>query len=153
ALEHNGDLYACDHFVYPEFRLGNLRDTPLAAMAGSPEQAAFGAAKRESLPAYCRECDVRFACNGECPKHRFLRTPDGEYGLNYLCAGYKAFFRHIGPHMRTMARLLHAGRAPAEIMSLLATEERQRAVRSAGRNDPCPCGSGRKYKLCCLAKA
>ncbi len=105
-----------------------------------------------SLPGYCRECEVRFACNGECPKHRFLRTPDGEYGLNYLCAGYKRFIRQIDRHMRTMTALLNARRAPAKIMDLLALDERRRSLKTAGRNDPCPCGSGRKYKMCCLGR-
>jgi uncharacterized protein len=150
AVEHNGDIYSCDHYVYPEYRLGNLLDTPLVDAVHSPRQAAFGTDKRDSLPRYCRECDVRFACNGECPKHRFLRTPDGEFGLNYLCAGYKRFFRHIDPHMRAMTGLLRSGRAPAEIMGMLERGERERTLKSAGRNDRCPCGSGRKYKQCCL---
>ena len=117
----------------------------------SPEQQQFGRAKRATLPRYCRECDVRFACNGECPKHRFLQTPDGEPGLNYLCAAYLRFFRHIDPHMRTMARLLRARRAPAEIMGLIAQQEQARSTQRAGRNNPCPCGNGRKFKKCCGA--
>jgi uncharacterized protein len=150
AIEHNGDIYSCDHYVYPEYRLGNVRETALADAVHSPRQEAFGRAKRDALPRYCLQCDVRFACNGECPKHRFLRAPDGEFGLNYLCAGYKRFFHHIDPHMRRMAALLNAGRAPAEIMGLLGRGEREQSLRTAGRNDPCPCGSGRKYKQCCL---
>lgn len=152
ATEHNGDVYACDHYVYPEFRRGNLLQTPLADMVASPEQIKFGRDKADTLPRYCRECTVRFACNGECPKHRFLRTPDGEWGLNYLCAAYKQFFTHVDPHLRVMANLLHAGRAPMEIMPFLAQKERAEAWRTAGRNDPCPCGSGQKYKRCCLGK-
>ena len=150
AMEHNGDVYSCDHYVYPDYRLGNLRETPLIEMVASPEQVRFGNDKADTLPRYCRKCAVRFACNGECPKHRFIRAPDGEFGLNYLCAGYKRFFTHIDPYMKTMAALLRAGRAPAEIMPLLARQEQQRALRIAGRNDPCPCGSGKKYKQCCL---
>jgi uncharacterized protein len=119
ALEHNGDLYSCDHYVYPENKLGNIIGTPLESLAGSPQQREFGASKRNSLPRYCRECEVRFACNGECPKHRFLQTPDGEAGLNYLCAGYKMFFKHIDPFMRFMVDELKAERAPANIMRLL----------------------------------
>jgi len=149
AIEHNGDIYSCDHFVYPEYRLGNLREITLKEAVNSPQQLAFGEAKRDTLPRYCRECDVRFACNGECPKHRFLRTPDGEFGLNYLCAGYKRFFRHIDPHMRAMTALLNAGRAPAEIMGMLSRPQAAAAWRTVGRNDPCPCGSGRKQKKCC----
>ncbi len=116
ALEHNGDLYSCDHFVCPENRLGNIMESPLESLVGSAEQHRFGVAKRDSLPRYCRECDVRFACNGECPKHRFLQTPDGEPGLNYLCAGYKMFFHHIDPYMQFMAEELKNSRAPANVM-------------------------------------
>jgi uncharacterized protein len=145
-------VYACDHYVYPEYRRGNLLQTPLADMVASPEQVKFGRDKVDTLPRYCRECAVRFACNGECPKHRFLRTPDGEWGLNYLCAAYKQFFTHIDPHLREMANLLHTGRAPADIMTLLAQKEQTEAWKTAGRNDSCPCGSGQKYKKCCLGK-
>ncbi len=110
----------------------------------------FSSRKRDSLPGYCRECEVRFACHGECPKNRFLETPDGEPGLNYLCAGYKAFFKHVDHPMRIMAELLRRDRAPAEVMLILATEEAQlqKAFAKAGRNEPRPCGSGRKFKHC-----
>jgi uncharacterized protein len=118
AVEHNGDIYSCDHYVYPRYKLGNLMNQSLAAMADSPAQTAFGRDKSSTLPRYCRECSVRFACHGECPKHRFLQTPHGEPGLNYLCAGYKKFFTHIAPAMSTMAALLGNGHAPAEIMRL-----------------------------------
>ncbi len=118
AVEHNGDIYSCDHYVYPRYKLGNLMNQSLAAMADSPGQTAFGDAKSATLPRYCRECPVRFACHGECPKHRFLQTPHGEPGLNYLCAGYRKFFTHIAPAMTTMAALLGNGRAPADIMRL-----------------------------------
>jgi uncharacterized protein len=150
ALEHSGDLYSCDHYVYPGNRLGNIMDAPLDSLARSAAQQAFGEAKETTLPQYCRDCDVRFACNGECPKHRFLTTPDGEPGLNYLCAGYKRFFRHVGAPMRFMAGELAAGRAPAGVMRWMADRDRQAAFETAGRNDPCPCGSGRKYKHCHL---
>jgi len=119
AIEHNGDLYSCDHYVYPRYRLGNVLNQDLGAMANSPEQTMFGNDKLDSLPQFCRRCDVRFACNGECPKHRFIKTPDGENGLNYLCAGYKRFFHHIDPHMRLMAKLLRANEAPARIMEMI----------------------------------
>jgi uncharacterized protein len=119
ALEHNGDLYSCDHYVYPRHKLGNLMNENLGAMVNSPRQIKFGNDKLDSLPKFCRECDVRFACNGECPKHRFLQAPDGERGLNYLCAAYKKFFHHIDPYMKTMARLLQNDEAPARIMDLL----------------------------------
>lgn len=118
AIEHNGDLYACDHYVYPEYRLGNIMTEAIGDMAGGPRQAKFGTDKRDTLPKYCRDCSVRFACNGECPKHRFLKTPDGEEGLNYLCAAYKMFFTHIDQPMQTMAALLKTRRPAAEIMEL-----------------------------------
>jgi uncharacterized protein len=170
AIEHNGDLFSCDHFVEPEYRLGNIHELPIIEMAASARQQAFGDAKQTTLPRYCRECEVRFACNGECPKNRFISTPDGEPGLNYLCAGYRAFFNHIGPVMQQMAAELRAGRPAAGVMSRMRTGRRasrsahasahstlraipddtQKAVRhSPGRNDSCPCGSGRKFKKCC----
>lgn len=149
AMEHNGDVYACDHFVYPEYRLGNLLETPLRTMLDSDRQRMFGQNKKLQLPRQCRTCDVRFACNGECPKHRFLRTADGEPGLNYLCAGYLKFFRHIRPHMETMADLLRREQPPAAIMGMLAEKEIAARPAGVGRNDPCPCGSGQKFKKCC----
>ena len=139
ALEHNGDVYSCDHFVDPQHRLGNIMEIPLTEMVASSQQQRFGEAKRDTLPRYCIECDVRFACNGECPKNRFLETPDGEAGLNYLCAGYKMFFHHVDGSMRIMADLLRQERSPAEIMDIFSR---------ADRNKPCPCGSGRKAKKC-----
>jgi uncharacterized protein len=123
ALEHNGDVYSCDHFVEPKYLLGNVMDTPIADLVSSPRQRAFGNAKRDTLPSYCRECEVRFACHGECPKNRFILTPDGEPGLNYLCAGYKAFFNHIDRPMRMMADLLRQGRFADEAMQLLFSNE------------------------------
>ncbi len=121
ALEHNGDLYSCDHFVEPGAKLGNIRDRKLLDLVASPRQRQFGQAKRDTLPRFCRECDVRFACNGECPRNRFVRTPDGEPGLNYLCAGYQLFFKHVDRPMRIMARLLRQGRYADEVMHM--TEE------------------------------
>ena len=118
AVEHNGDLFSCDHFVYPKYNLGNLLNTSLGDMVNSAAQQAFGEAKSTTLPKYCRECDVRFACHGECPKNRFTLTPDGEPGLNHLCAAYKRFFTHIDEPMRTMTTLLNSGRPPADIMRL-----------------------------------
>jgi uncharacterized protein len=149
ALEHNGDLYSCDHYVYPRYKLGNLLNRSLGDMVSSAEQRKFGSDKLDTLPRYCRECEVRFACNGECPKHRFIRTPDGEEGLNYLCAGYKRFFNHVDPYMKTMSELLRAGRAAAEIVDMVARQEQSPRSHRAMLNDPCPCGSGRKYKKCC----
>ncbi len=119
ALEHNGDVFSCDHFVYPKYRLGNLMETQLRDMVDSPVQRRFGMDKTDALPACCKNCEMLRFCNGECPKHRFLTSPDGEPGLNYLCAGYRRFFSHIDPYMRIMANLLEKKRAPAEIMSML----------------------------------
>jgi uncharacterized protein len=149
AVEHNGDLYSCDHYVFPGFRLGNITDTPMGDLVASSAQQRFGDAKRDRLPAFCRACEVRFACHGECPKNRFANTPDGEPGLNYLCAGYKRFFAHIDPAMRFMADQLARELAPANVMEWARALDRQRAAAEAGRNDPCPCGSGKKYKKCC----
>jgi uncharacterized protein len=145
AMEHNGDVYSCDHYVYPRYKLGNLLNTSLGQLVNSPEQIKFGNDKLDSLPQYCRKCEVKFACNGECPKHRFMKTPDGEEGLNYLCPAYKRFFNHIDPHLRTMADLLRARQPAALIMRMFEQEKR----RQVGRNDPCPCGSGKKFKQCC----
>ena len=156
AMEHTGDLYSCDHFVYPENKLGNIMDQPLESLANLPQQIQFGKDKSSSLPKYCRTCEVRFACNGECPKHRFATTPDGEAGLNYLCAGYKMFFKHVDPHMKFMVEELRNRRAPANIMSLLGAQPvgaQQAQQTQKQRNQPCACGSGRKYKNCCVLRA
>jgi uncharacterized protein len=151
ALEHNGDLYSCDHFVEPRYRLGNLADDDLIALVSSEPQQQFGRAKRDSLPGYCRRCEVRFICNGGCPKDRIILTPEGEPGLNYLCAGYRTFFNHIDGPMRYMAERLRQGEPPAAVMAYLAHQDQialQQRFATARRNEPCPCGSGRKFKLC-----
>ena len=122
AMEWNGDVYACDHFVEPAYLRGNIGERHLAELVGSPEQAQFGVDKLERLPRYCRECDVRFACHGGCPKDRIVTTPDGEPGLNYLCPGYKAFFHHVEAPMKRMCELLREDRAPAEIVVEYAGE-------------------------------
>jgi uncharacterized protein len=116
VLEHNGDVYSCDHYVEPDHRLGNIRETPLKTLVSSEKQRRFGQSKYDTLPQYCKECPVLFACYGECPRNRFIKTPDGEDGLNYLCAGYKAFFTHVDKPMRAMAALLRQGRYADEIM-------------------------------------
>jgi uncharacterized protein len=129
ALEHNGDLYSCDHFVEPAFLLGNIRKTHMLDLVSSNQQRKFGQDKFDTLPQYCRDCEVFFACYGECPRNRFVHTPDGESGLNYLCTGYKLFFNHIDPPMRMMAELLRKGHFADEVMSILAKEEMQRVHR------------------------
>jgi uncharacterized protein len=150
AIEHNGDVYSCDHYVYPENKLGNIIHQPLESMVRAPQQQKFGLDKRDTLPRYCRECEVRFACNGECPKHRFIRAPDGEEGLNYLCAGYKMFFKHVAPYMRFMAAELGQQKPPANVMEWARRRDAERSSQQlTGRNDLCPCGSGKKFKKCC----
>ena len=150
ALEHTGDLYSCDHFVEPAYRLGNIREEHMIELIASDRQLQFGRDKFETLPAYCRGCDVRFACHGGCPKDRFIHTPDGEPGLNYLCAGYKLFFHHIADAMEFMVDELNMQRSPANIMPFMAENDAiaRRVYPPVGRNEPCPCGSGRKYKQC-----
>lgn len=118
VLEHNGDMYSCDHFVEPDYLLGNIKTTHMMKLVVSDKQRKFGQDKFDSLPKYCRDCEVLFACYGECPRNRFITTPDGEPGLNYLCSGYKQFFKHIDPPMRTMADLLRQGRYADEIMAM-----------------------------------
>ncbi len=115
-VEHDGSVYSCDHFMYPDYRLGSIGADDLSALLDSPIQQAFGAAKETTLPGQCLRCEFRFACHGECPKNRFVTTADGEPGLNYLCAGYLKYFRHITPAMNRIAQLLAAGRDPAEVM-------------------------------------
>ena len=152
VIEHNGDLYSCDHFVYPDYRLGNVQDESIRDMVGSPAQIRFGRDKRDALPEYCRKCRFLLACNGGCPKHRFERTPDGEAGLNYLCEGYQRFFVHATPYMQAMTRELEQGRPAANVMAWVRSQDEAAAParrKEPGRNDPCPCGSGRKYKRCC----
>jgi uncharacterized protein len=143
ALEHNGDVYSCDHYVEPGYLLGNISKDRLLDLVVLPRQQEFGLAKRDTLPGYCRDCDVRFACHGGCPKDRFAVTPDGEPGLHYLCPSYKAFFGHVRPVMTQMCGLLNADRAPSELTATYAAADARR-----GRNDPCPCGGGRKWKHC-----
>ena len=143
ALESNGDLYACDHFVEPDYLLGNINETHMVDLLASPEQLKFGTDKRDTLTAQCQACEVRHLCHGGCPKDRFALSRDGESGHNYLCAGLELFFKHTGPAMQTMARLLQQGRAPSEITSITAAEDKER-----GPYQPCPCGSGEKFRFC-----
>ena len=150
AIEHNGDLYSCDHYVEPNYRLGNIADIDMIELVGSDRQRKFGQDKLDSLPPQCLNCEVRFACHGECPKNRFTTTADGDPGLNYLCAGWYNFFKHIDHPMKIMASLMRAGRPAAGVMAILAQEaaELEAFAAQAGRNAPCPCGSGLKTKQC-----
>ncbi len=139
ALEHNGDVYSCDHYVEPDYLLGNIAQTPLVQLVGLAKQVKFGNDKRDTLLRFCRECEMRFACHGECPRNRFIQTPDGEPGLNYLCAGYKAFFNHIDRPMKLMAQLLQRGRYADEVMQILTAERAAKpgqTVSQVGRNEP-----------------
>jgi len=142
VIEHNGDFYCCDHFVDEKHRLGNIGEKPLADLLDSPAQIAFGRAKLDALPRYCRMCGVRSMCNGGCPKDRFIETPDGEPGLNYLCAGLKRFFEYARPQISRLA---------SQSGSPVSADRITRVAPKISRNDPCPCGSGRKYKKCCGA--
>ncbi len=123
AMEHNGDVYSCDHYVYPEYKLGNIRETPLVEMAMSPRQQHFGYAKDFTLPGKCRQCRYLFACGGECPKNRLLRTDQGEPGLNYLCRGLYRYFSHIDPHIRRIVH--HLGYEVAADVPPLSTINKQ----------------------------
>jgi uncharacterized protein len=154
ALEHNGDLYSCDHFVEPGYLLGNIMETPMVKMVASERQRQFGLDKRDSLPRYCRECDVRFACHGECPKNRFVTTPHGEGGLNYLCPGWKAFFHRIDEPLQMIGTLMRMGRPASEIMAVMARKEgdwqetlTEYRVRKRVK-DSCPCSSGLMFGEC-----
>ena len=150
VVEHNGDFFSCDHFVDEAHCPGNIMETPLASLLDSPEQRAFGQAKRNRLPRFCRTCEVLSMCNGGCPKDRFLQAPDNEEGLNYLCAGYRRFFFHCRPFVAQVAALSQQHRT--ESSRIPAPPGSARGNAKIGRNDPCPCGSGRKYKKCCMGK-
>jgi uncharacterized protein len=148
VLEHNGDLFACDHFVDEAYLWGNIRETPLKDLVEDPRQAAFGRIKQDSLPRQCRQCEVLSLCNGGCPKDRIHWTADGEAGLNYLCAGYKRFFTHCRPFLAQLSALHTRG----NVGSAVPPPANHIPAHATGRNDPCPCGSGRKYKKCCMGK-
>lgn len=128
AIEHNGDLYSCDHFVEPDYLLGNIQETHMLELVASQKQRQFGQDKMDTLPKYCLECEVRYACHGGCPRNRFIETPDGEAGLNYLCAGYKQFFNHVEPPMKMMANVLRQGGAPAGIMGWYKKQDAEQAA-------------------------
>lgn len=123
VIEHNGDVYSCDHFVFPEYRLGNIHDTPIIDMMYSRQQRVFGEAKHTSLPHQCLRCKFEFACHGECPRNRFLTTADGEAGLNYLCEGYYSFFEHAAEAMDYMRKQLELGLSPKNVMQWLANNK------------------------------
>ena len=149
VIEHNGDFFSCDHFVDPKHRLGNIKESSLVDLLDHPDQIAFGENKYNKLTRYCRTCDYLSMCNGECPKNRFIKSPDNEEGLNYLCAGYKQFFRHTLPfvnHLASLWKSQHTEKQKPPAGAVKAGHDKP------GRNDPCPCGSGKKYKKCCLGR-
>jgi uncharacterized protein len=150
AIEHNGDLYSCDHFVEPNYMLGNIKEEHMIELVASDQQVNFGLDKRDSLPQYCLECDVRFACHGECPKNRFIETPSGEPGLNYLCAGYKGFFHRINEPFKILTMIMRSGRPASDVMAIVAEREAHfpDAFNKAKPGDPCPCGSEMRFKDC-----
>jgi uncharacterized protein len=150
VIEHNGDFFSCDHFVDVEHRMGNIRETSLAELLESPAQRAFGEEKLNGLPRCCQSCDVLAMCNGGCPKDRFLKTREGESGLNYLCAGYKRFFNHSRSFVAELSALRQ--RQSPDGQTTPAPAGDTGTTNKTGRNDPCPCGSGRKYKKCCLGR-
>jgi len=150
VIEHNGDFFSCDHFVDTQHRLGNIQETPLVELLESPSQRAFGNAKSDTLPRYCQTCQVLAMCHGGCPKDRILRTPDGEEGLNYLCAGYKRFFNYCHPFVKELTALGRRQFPEGQLPPFQPKNDHPPP--KIGRNDPCPCGSGRKYKKCCLGK-
>jgi uncharacterized protein len=143
ALEYNGDLYSCDHFVEPRYLLGNIHETHMLELVSSARQRKFGDEKRDSLTAQCQRCAVKTLCNGGCPKDRFAVSRDGEPGQNYLCAGLELFFTHTMPAMQQMVHLLRQSRPPADVMSWIADEDARE-----GPYRPCPCGSGLKFRFC-----
>ena len=145
VIEHNGDFFSCDHFVDSEHFIGNILDKPIYDLLESTKQTQFGRLKLDTLPQYCLDCEVRDMCNGGCPKNRFIRTPDGEFGLNYLCRGYQRFFNHCKPFVTQIADLWQQEKISDRSATVL-----NKNLPKTGRNDPCPCGSGKKYKNCCL---
>jgi uncharacterized protein len=148
ALEHNGDLYSCDHFVEPDYLLGNIHKTHMLTLLATPQQQKFGQDKRDTLTKQCQDCKVRHLCNGGCPKDRFITSRDGEEGHNYLCAGLERFFMHTGPAFAAMAQLIQQGKAPADVMATVNAEDQHRGPYSL-----CPCGSGEKFRFCHGPKA
>ena len=143
ALEYNGDLYACDHFVEPRYKLGNIHEVHMLELVGSSRQRKFGQDKRDALTRQCQQCEVRPLCNGGCPKDRFVDSKDGEPGHNYLCDGLYRFFTHTRPAMQHMGQLYSSGQAPAGVMQWVASADARRDPYA-----PCSCGSGRKFRFC-----
>lgn len=151
AIEHNGDMFSCDHFVNREDQIGNVLQHTMVSMIDGPKQTKFGRDKRDALPQYCLDCEFLEYCNGGCPKDRLVKTPVGEPGLNYLCEGYQRYYTHTIPTFKKMAEALRMGRPASDykIVDRLRQRRYEEQFGKVGRNDPCPCGSGEKYKKCC----
>lgn len=150
-LEHDGGVYSCDHFVTPDYRIGDIDSSHLGMLADMPVQRRFGDDKQARLPSQCRSCPWLAVCNGGCPKDRFASAENGEPGLNYLCRGLRQFFAHAEQPLKQIVQLKKRGLAPNAIMVELRAESLTR-WQGIGRNDPCPCGSGRKAKRCCWSQ-
>lgn len=150
-LEHDGNVYSCDHFVNPDHHIGNLESSPLSELADLPVQRRFGNEKQTKLPLQCHACSWLALCNGGCPKDRFVLAENGEQGLNYLCGGLRQFFTHAEQPLRHVMQLRKQGLTSDAIRAELLAKSQAR-WRGVGRNDPCPCGSGRKAKQCCWSK-
>ncbi len=142
ALEYNGDLYSCDHFVEPDYKLGNIHETHMVELIASTAQRKFGQDKRDTLTTQCQTCTVKHWCNGGCPKDRFAVSRDGETGQNYLCPGLELFFTHTNSSFSMMAQLLRKGYAPADVMAWTVERDAERT------NQPCSCGSGKNFRFC-----
>jgi len=151
AIEHNGDLYSCDHYVDKEYYLGNIMETTMQKMVGSKKQTNFGKAKKTMLPVYCQRCEVLHLCNGGCPKNRFIKTPDGSPGLNYLCKGYKKFFTYVTPYMEFLSEM-YRRKIPFKVSMDYINAHPFEFISKIKEEDPCYCGSGKKYGECCGSK-
>jgi len=150
AVEHNGDLYSCDHYVFPEYHLGNILELPLLDLVHSKDQQNFGTDKQNGLPQICKDCEVLYLCHGECPKHRFAVGPKGEKGHNYLCTGYKQFFTSIRPELGVLKELLELGQPVVNIMSWMEEKDQGFPNIDVELSEPCPCGSNIFFKDCCF---
>jgi len=150
VVEHNGDLFSCDHYVFPEYRLGNVLEIPLLDLVHMPAQRKFGSDKRETLPQICQECKVLYLCHGECPKHRSVQGPTGEKGHNYLCGGYKQFFTSIVPELGVLKEILELGQPAVNIMGWMQEKDQGFPSIDVELSDPCPCGSNFLFQDCCF---
>ncbi|WP_435328807.1 anaerobic sulfatase maturase [Vibrio hannami] len=151
AMEANGDMYACDHYVYPDYKLGNIHDISIREINNGAKAIEFGDDKRDQISNECHSCKFRFACHGGCPKHRFSQTKSTKkYDLSYFCKSYKMFFKHSEEPMKLMSSLARNNMSISEVMNIMQKHDMASMKKSIGRNDSCYCGSGKKYKNCCM---